>query len=123
MNRTIVLIALMLTLGACAFGTEEVTAEGYAARAKAMIEDGNSMDAIKLLRTAVYKYPDSYELRFYMGKALLKTSRKFIPGDDGLYLARYYFKKAKSLAPDADSARKSNNEYRYALELQRSAGW
>lgn len=73
---------------------------------------------MEALREGIYRHPDSYELNMLMGRTVLAYYTDLTPHARSRYLARHYFRRARSLAPDSRSAHIARNEYGRVKEMQ-----
>lgn len=118
MSRVLGLLVLSLALVSCAV---EKPAGDYTARAETLIQSGDRSGALDTLREGIYRHPESYELNMLMGRTVLEHYTDLTPHARSRYLARHYFRRARSLAPDSRSAHMARDEYERVKEMQRVA--
>jgi len=119
MNRKFALsvfIALLLALTSC---TPVRTAPEYASRAGELVDSGDKGRALEVLREGIYRYPDDYELNIMMARTILSYYTDLTPRARSRYLARYYLKRAASVAPDMERADSARQEYALIRDMQR----
>jgi len=93
--KTVVII--MVTLAMCFMAGCRIseTPADILNHAEQMIEKKDNKTAISILRPFVYYHQDNYKAHILMGQAFLNAE---IENDKSLYIARYYFNKARDLA-------------------------
>jgi hypothetical protein len=92
-NLTVVLLIFAFVfIGGCqtSMNPEEVLEE-----ATQLISQGENKPAVEILRPFIYHHRDNYRAHFLMGQAILNTD---VENEKSLYIARYYFNKARDLA-------------------------
>lgn len=115
MRRALLFIAFVLFAASCSM---EKSPGAYITEAGALMQESRYHEAAEVMREAMYHFPEDYEVCLMMGRAAKEEAKKFIPGNRGLYLARHYFRRAASLAPDAKRAEEAEHEYDEVLALQ-----
>jgi tetratricopeptide (TPR) repeat protein len=111
----ILLILLILPLlSGCGKEKEAITVE----KAVVLVKSGNPSGAIGLLHTFVQDNPKSYKAHFVLGDAFLALHSSTRDEED-LYLARYYYDRAKELA--SNDAERNEAEGAY-LDVKASMG-
>lgn len=119
MNRVLVtwpIIVLSLFLVACADGR---SANDYVTSAGELVRTGDGDKALEVLRLGIYRFPEDYELNLAMARTLLDYYTDLTPHARSRYLARYYLKRAASLAPDSRRAAAAMAEYERIRDTQR----
>jgi len=114
-GKALGLLGLTIILLSCAM---DVPAGGYAERAEALVRSGDRAEALEVLREGIYRHPDSYELNMLLGRTVLAYYTDLTPHARSRYLARYYFRRAQSVAPDSRSADLALAEYERVRETQ-----
>jgi hypothetical protein len=84
------------------------TPEQVIEKASRLIGNGNNENAIGLLRTFIYHHEDNYRAHFLLGQAFLNTDTE---NEKSLYIARYYFNKARDLAETGPQKEKADRAY------------
>jgi len=103
----ILLILLILPLlSGCGKEKEAITVE----KAVVLVKSGNPSGAIGLLHTFVQDNPKSYKAHFVLGDAFLALHSSTRDEED-LYLARYYYDRAKELASNDAERNEAEGAY------------
>jgi hypothetical protein len=77
-------------------------------RATQLIDQGNNEPAVGLLRPFIYHNQSNYRAHFLMGQAFLNID---VENDKNLYIARYYFNKARDLAVNESQRQQADLAY------------
>jgi len=108
--KTLSCILLMLLvlpfLSGCDREKEAATIE----KAAALMKSGNPNGAISLLHTFVQENPKSYKAHFVLGDAFLALNSS-AKDEKHLYLARYYYDRAKELASNDAERNEAEDAY------------
>ena len=115
-------ILLILVIAACAFivGCRiQATPEEVLNEATQLIEQQKYEAAVLLLHPFVYHHQDNFKAHYLLGQAFLNTDAD---NDRTLYTARYYFKKARDLAANANQREKAALKYADAKLLMGKGG-
>jgi tetratricopeptide (TPR) repeat protein len=108
--KTLSCILLMLLilpfLSGCGREKEATTVE----KAVVLVRSGNPNGAISLLHTFVQENPNSYKAHFVLGDAFLALNSS-AKDEKHLYLARYYYDRAKELASNDAERNEAEDAY------------
>ena len=72
-----------------------------------LIEQGRREEGIECLRQYVFYHPESYRAHFLLGQSILSDQNT----NEELYLARYYFNKARQLAKTENDQEAADSSY------------
>ena len=111
LNKKIKILGTMIIAGLLCLGMSSCSSspdsQESLERGASLIEQGRHEEGIEYLRQYVFYHPESFKAHFLLGQSILSeqdTTKE-------LYLARYYFNKARQLAKTEDEQKAADSSY------------
>jgi tetratricopeptide (TPR) repeat protein len=101
-----IIIAGLFCLGMSSCGSSPDSQETFE-KGASLIEQGRREEGIAYLRQYVFYHPESYRAHFLLGQSFLSQQNT----TQELYLARYYFNKARQLAKTENEQKAADSSY------------
>ena len=103
--KVIWLISALAFIAGCQIS---VNPEDLLEKAAQLIDQGENKPAVEILRPFIYHHRDNFRAHFLMGQAFLNTD---VENEKNLYIARYYFNKARDLAVNESQRQQADIAY------------